>query len=244
MKRIYIALLPCGFVWLISSCEIPYDIRVTKGYDHYVVDGSITNLPGPYIIKLTHSAAYSVKSEGSNYPVRFATVCIIDDSIKDHPQFLCELGDGKYRTDSLFRAIPGHSYSLYIQTVNGIELMSYPEQMPPVPEAIITHNEFVDETIFHPEGHKVWITLTDVPNVKNYYQWTYQGVYLFSTGIYSSGDILRPHPSACWMYEYFYFDFNLESDRLFDGQTFDRDITVVPYFSASPYLLTIYTRSL
>ena len=237
-KNILYILILSGLL-TVTSCEVPYDIPVLQSSRQYVVDGGITDNPGPYTIKLTYSGAYSASAEGGNVPIRDAYVNIIDSTDADKQTMLYYNGGGEYVTPDDFQGITGHRYVLHILTNTGDELMSYPEKLPPLTNDIEGHYEYVDESAFYPQGDRVWLTIKDIPGEKDFYRWKYDGVYQFATQLKNF-----PFSSTCWQYEYFYFDILLASDQYFDGQTFDKDITVIPYFSGAPYLVTVTTESL
>ncbi len=223
---------------LMDSCEVPYDIPISQGTRSYVVDGTITDLPGPYIINLNLSAAYSVEIQGSYLPVENAQMSIIDTTTRQVENLMYIKGS-EYQTDANFQGVSGHVYILHIITRDNDELISYPEQLPHLSPVEGGHYSYVDETAFHPAGDQVWVTINDTPGEQNFYRWTYQGVYQFTTLLSNF-----PYATSCWMYDYFYFNLRLASDRYFDGNTFDENIDVVPYFSVSPYLMTVTTQSL
>ena len=224
---------------VIMSCEVPFDIPVTQATRQYVIDGGITDNAGPYTIKITLSGAYTASAEGSNVPVRNATVYILDSTDEGKQTLLYYDGGGNYMTPDDFKGIPGHRYVLHVITGTGDELMSYPERLPPLTPDIEGHYEYIDETAFNPQGDRVWLTIRDIPGEKDFYRWKYEGVYQFATKLDG-----YPFTTACWQYEYYYFDILLASDQYFDGKTFDKNITVIPYFSGSPYLVTVTTESL
>ncbi|TAE41578.1 MAG: DUF4249 domain-containing protein [Runella slithyformis] len=74
MKKIIILALAVGFL---SSCEDVVPIDVTPGPTQLVIDGWLTDQPGPQQIKLTNSAAYFENSPAK--PVLGATVTVADE---------------------------------------------------------------------------------------------------------------------------------------------------------------------
>ncbi|MFA9389039.1 MAG: DUF4249 domain-containing protein [Prolixibacteraceae bacterium] len=72
------------FVFLFSSCIEEYDLKINEAEPRLVVEGLITNTPGPHYIRLTKSETGSyistVKNTTQNaIPVKDATVIITDD---------------------------------------------------------------------------------------------------------------------------------------------------------------------
>ena len=224
---------------MLNTCVVPYEIPVSQLKRDYTISGLITDNPGPCQVKVTYSAAYAQDVEGYNQPVQGALVTI-NDTDEGSMITLNYQKSGVYVTDSAFQGKVNHHYLLHIYTIEGDELISDTAYMPPLKTEVTTHHEFVSETDLNPEGDKVWLTMTDDPNENNFYRWKYEGVYQFSTFSWKAD----PFRTACWQYEYFNSDLLLASDHLINGKSFKEDITVVPYFSSTPYLLTIYTMSL
>jgi hypothetical protein len=227
-----------GLLILAWSCEVPYDLPVKKTELEYVVDGLITDNPGPYSVTLTYSADYSSSNDGTNLPVEGANVMITDN--EGLPAMLSPAPLGLYWTAPGFKGEATHTYILHILTANGDELMSDPELMPPSSPIVGDRYEFEPEDAFHEDGHRVWIKIADNPGQKNYYRWTINGVYQFATVLSSS----IPTSTQCWQYEYYPFKIMLASDQFVEGNTFEQEIMFIPYFSGSPYLVTVYQQSL
>lgn len=224
---------------MLTTCVVPFEVPVSQLKRDYTVSGIITDNPGPYSVKMAYSSAYAKDVAGYNQPVLGAWVTINDEESGEHVTLTYQKA-GVYVSDSLFRGKVNHHYHLRILTIEGDMLVSKPELLPPLNTVVTTHHEYVNESDLNPEGDKVWITMTDDPGEANYYRWKYEGVYRFSTFSW----MVDPHQTYCWRYEYFNTDLMLASDHLINGKSFKQDITVVPYFSSTPYLLTIYTLSL
>ena len=94
-----------------------------------VVDGAITNEPGPYKIIITESSPIN------NYehkPVEYCTVTISDD--EGQSEILNEIEPGVYLTDKDgIQGKVGNSYQLSIETLDGNEYISdFQEMQEPV----------------------------------------------------------------------------------------------------------------
>ncbi len=240
-KKTYLIFILAGF--LLTTCVTPFEVPYNGVYKKYVVTGYISDHPGPFTINITYSTPYSASTAGTNYPVKNAKVTIIDaDSNNEEVSKAIYDREGRYHTGPYFYGIPGHHYILHIITLNNDELRSYPELLAPMSPNVSIHYEFVPETSVHPEGDRVWITMNDLSGTKNYYRWQYEGVYQFTTELNQSTQGMNN--TNCWQYEYFHNDLILASDESFNGMPFSQDITVVPYFASTPYLITVYTQSL
>ncbi len=240
MARFIKYLLLLLILFTLTTCVVPYDVPVSQLVSDYAVSGLITDNPGPYSVSITYSAAYAKDVEGYNIPVEGATVTVTDTD-SDVTTALTYQKTGAYVTDSTFRGIPGHHYVLHVLTADGDELISDPALLPPMKSQVTVQHQYVPESGLNPEGDKIWITVKDDPDQTNFYRWKYEGVFEFSTSITTVAPIIV---TTCWQYDYSNSILLLGSDNLVNGKTFDQDITVAPYVSSTPYLITVYTMSL
>ncbi len=100
----------------LTSCEDAIDIETETGPTQLVVDGWITNKPGPQTVKLTLSAAYFDNSRAK--PALGAEVMITDEQGAIY-KFTDEKGKGVYRwtpkSDTLALGRVGGKYALQIK---------------------------------------------------------------------------------------------------------------------------------
>jgi hypothetical protein len=123
---------------LLSSCITPFDIRASF-HEQLVVEGMITDQPGPYEVKI--SKTISVQSQlGAPTGVSGATVVIKDD--RGNSETLVEKSSGSYYTNT-FKGEVGKTYSISISTSEGNTYESIPEKMLPVGEFGNLSYEFV-----------------------------------------------------------------------------------------------------
>lgn len=114
---------------LFTACIEEFEPEVTKYENLLVVDGMITNEPGPYLVKLSRSYPYD---EYNAQPVRGAMVQLIDED--GNTESLSENSPGKYYTAvNGMKGIPGKSYKIYILTASGDEYESDFEKLKSVP---------------------------------------------------------------------------------------------------------------
>mgnify|MGYP002777938461 CR=1 FL=1 len=102
---------------LLVACEDVINLDTDTGPSQLVVDGWITNLPGPQTIRLTQSAAYFDNSPAR--PVLSATVTVTDDSNKVY-QFRDLKATGEYvwtpsGRDSVLGRV-NRTYTLLVRT--------------------------------------------------------------------------------------------------------------------------------
>ncbi|HAH25066.1 MAG TPA: hypothetical protein DCL77_15140 [Prolixibacteraceae bacterium] len=133
-------------LFLFTGCVEDFDLKLQNTDPRLVVEGLITNKPGPYYISLTKSKTGTFTVLNYNYInnaelVRDATVIISDDfgqldtlkliQINDNSNSRDKWFKGSYKTSKLI-GIPGHTYSLKIKVWNKeFKALSY---MPPVPD--------------------------------------------------------------------------------------------------------------
>lgn len=113
MQRFFFVFL---FV-LIGACVDPLEVRVNDFAVRLVVDGLITDAPGPYTVKLYYTDYLKTTRLSPFVQVRYALVQIFDETANTHT--LTEVAPGVYQTDSAtFRGQVGKSYALYVQTTD------------------------------------------------------------------------------------------------------------------------------
>lgn len=197
MKKLVYILLA---LTLFSSCEDQVDLDIVEGPRKLVVEGGVTDEPGPYQISLTWTQ--DVNSIDPNPTVDGAIVIIKEnDNVIDT---LNELGSGLYETVSITQGVVGNVYQLYVRTSDGVEYESIAEEMQQVTaidslffrtKEEITPNFFLTEGVYYPI-----IAYQDPGGIANYYR-----VKIWINGEYqgTAGDI------------------NLADDRFTDGQYVD-----------------------
>jgi hypothetical protein len=128
--------------WALSGCEDVIDLETATGPTQLVVDGWITNQPGPQTIKLMWSASYFDNNTAK--PVLGAMVTVTDDQGKEY-KFEDIAGNGQYiwgngKQDTLGRI--GRTYSLRV--VNEQEVYTAKSELkrvPPVDSIVYTREK-------------------------------------------------------------------------------------------------------
>lgn len=114
MKKIYssfyIVILALG----LSSCEKVIDLNLNTADEQIVIEGNVTDEPGPYLVKLTKSVNFD--QSNSFPPVTSAFITIHDDA--GNIDTLSETTAGNYYTHSLV-GTTGRTYSLDIKLTDG-----------------------------------------------------------------------------------------------------------------------------
>lgn len=102
---IYIIVLSISF----TSCEKVVDLNLGTNNPTLVIEGNISNRPGPYFVKLAKTVSFA---EASVYPdVSNATVIITDNF--GQKDTLTYINNGNYKTTTL-QGVSGRTYSLTV----------------------------------------------------------------------------------------------------------------------------------
>lgn len=139
-----------------------------------VVEGKISNDPGPYTIKLSTSRSLdsiptSTSSSFDFDPVKNAIVSIVDDAA--NTVALSEVNDGIYKTPDSFQGVVGSSYKLVIETPNGNNYESeFEEIKTPVGVESVDWQQ-VGEDEGEDSGFQFFVTSASNPGVDSYFQW-------------------------------------------------------------------------
>lgn len=209
---------------LFGGCEEVIELDLPKGYKRLVVDGWITTEPGPYRIKLTKSTYYTLDFSDTVIYEKGAVVLIQDDL--GNTDTLTEKGPGIYETDSSgIKGEIGRSYSLKIKTTDGREFASIPELIKAGPEIDSIYSQYIIETDpARRSGLGIFIRYNDPPNEKNYYYYN----------VAVNGKLFQ------------LFDNNLDitSDKYFNGNTIDEEVTRVTYWGDPEFTFKIALLSL
>jgi hypothetical protein len=157
----YIAFIS-AIAFLFSSCEKVIDLKLKNSDAGIVIEGAVTNEPGPYRVKISRKVNFD---EPNIFPpVNGAKVVITDNTgITDT---LSEVSPGIYQTASI-TGVPGNTYTLTVEdqgkTYSGQSIM-------PSPVAIdsISIDYFLTGG---PDTLKyVKIDFKDLEGVRNYYR--------------------------------------------------------------------------
>lgn len=137
--------LPLIFI-LIFCCSCyqdVVDINLSELDQQIVIEGSITNQPGPYTIKISKTA--SLYQPGSIPRVSGANVVIFDDL--DNFETLNEIEAGIYQTSSM-QGVPGRTYTLQVIT-EGKEYTAISKMPVPVEFHAIDYEPSQNQTYYN-----------------------------------------------------------------------------------------------
>ena len=169
LKWVIVILVPA-----ILSCEDPISVDLPSEESFVVVEGWITDQPGPYRVKLSQTLPFG--SDQLSSKVSNASVEIVN-----HRQERFQLSEdpanpGEYLTDSAsLIGTVGHSYFLEIRW-SGYHITSAFETMREVPEFDTLTFSFLPsvferETLSFRSGYLISGIVTDPDTRNNYYRW-------------------------------------------------------------------------
>jgi hypothetical protein len=160
-----------------DSCVDVFEYTSQEGPALLVVDGRITNAPGPYTIKLSRSQKLNELSTPKR--VSAQSVSITDNT--GLSETLTEISDGLYQTSPTgIRGEIGKSYKVRIELRDGKIYESIPEKITAAGVVDSIYYEF--ETINTEEGKKkyqfrIFMDSRGEPQADNYFLWKLTGTY-------------------------------------------------------------------
>jgi hypothetical protein len=152
------------FLNLASGCKDLYEPAIDAPAQRLVVEGLITNRPGPYQVKLSLSSTFGEPFRRMSE--RGASVEIINT--RGEIIQLTELEPGLYFTPEDFRGETGNIYTLKIETPDGRKYQSYPQTL--LPSADVSGVDFN-------QGNKLFYTISGVS--RNLFEYNIEGSHVF-----------------------------------------------------------------
>ena len=110
---------------ILYGCIEVYEPEISADNQHFVVEGLLTDEAGPHIVRLSRSNTFGEEIR-QNYVGR-ANVRIIDS--QNNAVDLREIRSGYYETPEDFSGTIGETYTLHIETVEGVVYESEPQEM-------------------------------------------------------------------------------------------------------------------
>ncbi len=198
MKRIYFLLF---VVLLIDSCVDRIDYNAADAATQLVVDGSISDTPGPYTIKLSRTR--KILDFTSTKTVSASKV-VISDNV-GNSEVLTEIYEGTFQTSPAgIQGVMGREYTLRVETRDGNVYESSPEKITPagsVDNIYTTFEKYQPLSGTPKYQFRVFANTTGDPATDNYYRWKFTGTYKVETHpemrTVTAGEARIPDPPAC-----------------------------------------------
>jgi hypothetical protein len=236
----FIAIL---ILFLLGGCIKPFDQEVDEGEKKLVVNGLITDEPGPYTVKLNKTTSYGGYFSTIDPSIDGALVIISDET--GAKETLKQVREGEFQTSAGgIRGRIGGVYTLYVRLKNGQEFTSEPETLNPVPaidrlyyglKEVTTLDETKNELKSY--SFEIKIDTKDPGTERNFYRWTTIGTYEVDTQPENYTELDKrgnpiPKPKACcrqcWLTRTD-FTANVRDDRQFNGNALiGQPVTTIP----------------
>ncbi|GAB3509630.1 hypothetical protein GCM10027341_46970 [Spirosoma knui] len=174
---LFLGLLCLVTVLIPAACVDSFDQTLPGTNDILVVDGTITNLAEPQLIRINRSTADRLTGRFGSTPVTKATVEVVVDYVV---RIAChETLDGTYQLPADFKAEIGHTYQLRFTLANGVSYQSSLERLLPVAPIILVRAEFNANSLSstqrllgsYPAAHDFYVDFSDPADESNYYRW-------------------------------------------------------------------------
>jgi hypothetical protein len=190
---------------MMFSCVEKISFDIPSAASQIVVEGMISDMPGPYIVKISRAMEVDADSAQA-IPVENASITLYDD--QGSSENLSETSPGEYATSGTMQGQVGHSYHIKIQTDDGKVFESQPDRLNPVGAIDTIRYEFearTKEERFGPVNADVFKIYMDAhagEGSDSYVRWKFQGTYqVFSNPelhqIWSEGFLLKlPYPCS------------------------------------------------
>jgi len=171
------------FFSLLAGCIDPIDFDAASPDLQLVVDGSITNEPGPYTVTLFRTRALKADLD-YRLPVPGASIHIISDAGEE--ETLTDKGAGIYTTKDI-QGVVGRSYSIHIRTDDGKTYESEPELIKPPGHIDSLWFEYeqrrreVEDKELNEDRLNVFLNSTMAEGEENHIRWRTVGTYQIET---------------------------------------------------------------
>ncbi|MFA9370957.1 MAG: DUF4249 domain-containing protein [Labilibaculum antarcticum] len=224
LKLLFCYALP--LILLNTSCTEKFYPETDSDVSILVVDGKITNQPGPYEVRLFRTI--NLYQADTLNPEEGAIIFIYDGN-GNSDQFQ-EISPGVYETqDSNFKGQVGQSYWIEIQTISGERYESSPETIQPEISIESIYGE--ESSLLQDNGSsvnavKIVMDAKDSSNQSSYLRWEYQESWEWHNPFYEP---MTDTPSTkCYPYAY--------SDNVFIFNGSQQDIKEFKHLTSSNIL--------
>jgi hypothetical protein len=167
MKKIILLFTFLFSVLFLSSCEKVLDVDLNEADPKVVIEGLITDKPGPYLVKVSMSADYY-----NNQPppaVTNAVVVISDNTgIIDT---LTQVSPGVYRTNAT-TGVKLRTYTLSVN-INGTIYTAVSTLPDLYPVDSLAYVYYAQKDIFHKQAYYPIAFSKEPQNESNYYMWKF-----------------------------------------------------------------------
>jgi hypothetical protein len=141
-KKRYLSLF--AILIVVLACVEAIEFDVPDAELQIVVEGYITDEPGPYQVKVSEGIVLDAPSPKSD-PVEGLVINLFDD--EGNSELLTETSPGTYLTGGFIQGQVGHSYYISIETPDGRIYQSEPDKIEPKGEVDKIYIEYEAKTV-------------------------------------------------------------------------------------------------
>jgi len=95
---------------LTTSCQKVIDVSLKDSEPAYIIEGEVTDAPGPYFVSVTRSKNFD---ENNNFPAVEGAVVVIKNTTSNTVDTLTEVSAGRYKTNTT-QGVGGNTYELHV----------------------------------------------------------------------------------------------------------------------------------
>jgi hypothetical protein len=235
---------------ILMACVDRVDLKLDGQNNQLVVDGLITDQPGPYTVRLSRSLKYDNSNPVTTYflPEKGAKVAIVEQSGSVTVRLRLQEGEsGVYQTNQNgFKGMTGRTYWVEIQTADGGVYQSEPETMlaSAVMEnlkptlTIVGRLSTTTASLQETWGFRITVDTQDPADETNYYRWKTTGILEFLTYTDNGG-------FTCYLTQQpLETQVTLSDDKYVNGQKFTQQVAIAPYERITRYRAIVDQYSL
>lgn len=225
-------ILFCCALFLLSSCETEIeDFKTENVSSAIVVYGEISNVDGPYNVRLNYVSAYSPYdiTQFSGQPITDANVRIVDGSGKETAFY--EKSKGYYLSPVGFKGVVGQKYKLRIKLLDGKTIESNFQIINSAPELAEFSYSFQDATKVEDMRFPLKASIKDPKATEDYYFVKRQDFRQFLLTCPTPPPPPAPTPPCnclCWQAPQNTQPYLLD-DFLLSGKNLSLDVGQLPY---------------
>jgi Domain of unknown function (DUF4249) len=162
---------------VVDGCVDPLEVAIPEVKFQLVVDGYITNEPGPYTVKLYRARPLETDLDRL-IAEKFAKITLKDDA--GNSELLTEVAEGVYQTAANgIQGTTGRSYHLEILTITGRKFFSDPEEILPVGQIENVSYEF--DSRESGDGFRIFVNAKGVESLDDLIRFRVVGTYEVET---------------------------------------------------------------
>src|SRR6267154_1255053 len=168
----------------LTACVDKIYFNVPTAEPFTIVEGMISDAPGPYTVKISKSLSL-IGDSSFRDPIEKASVKLFDDEGRE--EVLTEASPGVYVTGGLIQGEVGHAYHIKIETADGDTYTSEPDVLTPVGEIEQIKYTYVAKTYHKNYGDvdanvfNIYVDANAGPGENNYVRWRFTGTYRVDT---------------------------------------------------------------